>query len=168
MSALFIIDRWLASWHSHSRNFLKQFILCLFKFIFFERTKFERTILIYFTKLPEMLTALSNTKHWLGQINFFSTGSQNRQSILIQRWSSWIYIILFTTVILFLLVYTALGKKSTMVTTTVHSYAMFESLLERYPKTLKCPCSVMSIPMSKFIQIEPRYHQVLNFYSICC
>lgn len=113
-----------------------------------------------------MSTSLGGIKSWIAKTNVFRSDSQDHQTIQIERISSWIFIPIFTASIIVLLIYSGFGIQNRKITLTIDSYTTFESLYKLYPNTLNCPCSIMSIPMSKFIQATPHYHQVSTFWSL--
>ena len=61
-----------------------------------------------------------------------------------------------------LLFYTGLSDQTHLVTVSSPSQTTFEKLSIRYPLTLVCPCSRISIPYETFVTFEPEYHPVCS------
>lgn len=76
--------------------------------------------------------------------------------------STRVYIILFLTSILILLVYTSLSLQMQLVTVAQPSLSTFERLSKDYSLTLSCRCSNPVHTYGKFIQFNPEYHQICS------
>lgn len=104
---------------------------------------------------------------WIRDLNLFKSDASDAETIRIERWSSWIYIVGFLAILSFFSVYTALGQQITTVTVSNPSLASFELLQEKYPATLHCPCSTTSIRRSTFVQAQTTFHQVNQISEQC-
>ena len=108
-----------------------------------------------------LLLFVHRLRHWIGRINLFESGSSEEATIRTQRWSSWIYVVLFLIILSILSVYTAMEDHITTVSIENPSYNVFQSLQQTYPLTLHCPCSVTSNQLSTFVQARVTFHQVM-------
>lgn len=112
-----------------------------------------------------MITALkTRIQNYFVHMNLFYSGSNVEEVIQREKWSTRIYIALFIKTIFILFLLICFGNEAKMVTVKNPSYAMFNALQQQYPDTLQCPCSTISLPYSKFIQIKPKYHQVFIMF----
>lgn len=103
---------------------------------------------------------------WFLSLNFFVDGSTNEETIRKQKFSTKLFIILFTTSLIILVFYSALENQATLVTISNPSYATFELLSQLYLQTLNCPCVNSATEYSKSIQSNFTLHQVWIKYSI--
>jgi hypothetical protein len=108
-----------------------------------------------------MIPCVDRLRQWIRRMNIFESGSVDEETVQIERWSSWIYIVLFIAILEILSMYTGLGHQTTTVTINDPSYTTFESLQQKYPLTLQCPCSITSSQLSTFVQTDVTYHQVI-------
>ncbi|CAF3573537.1 unnamed protein product [Rotaria socialis] len=90
--------------------------------------------------------------------------------ILRGRISTWLYIILLTTIMMIIIIFKVKSSNWTNVTVYSPSIKQYENLYNQYPNTLLCPCSNISIPYDTFIQVTPIQHQVCtsNFVQPWC
>ncbi|CAF3398826.1 unnamed protein product, partial [Rotaria socialis] len=94
------------------------------------------------------------------ELNFFDNYSDDAFDILRGRISTWLYIILLTTIMMIIIIFKVKSSNWTNVTVYSPSIKQYENLYNQYPNTLQCPCSNISIPYDTFIQVTPIQHQV--------
>jgi hypothetical protein len=107
-----------------------------------------------------MLVTMRSVQRWLRQVNLFESDSLDEQTLQHERRSSWLYIALFTGILVSLSMYTGVGSQTSSVTINHPTYGIFEALHQKYPKTLNCPCSHTATQFSKCIQSHVTFHQV--------
>ena len=100
------------------------------------------------------------TERWFQGVNIFKSGTLDQKKLQGERWSSWIYIVLFIAILGALSVYTGLRRQTTSVTVDYPSYSTFKSLQKTYSNTLQCPCSNTAVQYSSYTQIRSTFHQV--------
>ncbi|CAF4381318.1 unnamed protein product [Rotaria sp. Silwood2] len=83
----------------------------------------------------------------------FDNYSSDRFDIIRGRFSTWLYVILLITTMTSIIIFKT--KSSNWTTVTIHSPSkkQYEDLYQQYSDTLQCPCTSISIPYGKFIQI---------------
>ncbi|CAF2727328.1 unnamed protein product [Rotaria sp. Silwood2] len=96
------------------------------------------------------------------ELNVFATGSNDIQIILHQRWSTRVYIVLFAVVLI--VVGTIAGFDVRSIDKIVYSpsQSQFIKLVEKYPKTLRCPCSKIGIAYETFVHTHVKFHHVCS------
>ena len=77
-----------------------------------------------------------------------------------QRISTWLFIILFTTGMIILLLYNSLINTTKTVNIETPTLQQYEHLYSTYSQTLNCPCEKISINYDKFLHIKYQLHQV--------
>ncbi|CAF2577606.1 unnamed protein product [Rotaria sp. Silwood2] len=76
------------------------------------------------------------------------------------RISTWLYIILLTTSMTIITVFTMNASYWATETIYLPSEKQYENLYQQYPDTLRCPCTSISNPYGSFVQVTLRQHQV--------
>ena len=104
----------------------------------------------------------SRARHWLLDLNLFTSGSNDTEILQEERWSTRLYLILMLVSLLVLVSYTALGARIVNETVENPSHTVFEKLQQTYSRTLKCPCSQISIEYQAFFQLKPIFHQICS------
>ena len=97
---------------------------------------------------------------WLQNLNLFESGSQENFTVKLEKWSTRLYLVLLFLSLSFLVFFTAIAEQTVNKLVKNPSYAVFNSLQDRYGDTLKCPCSVIAIEYRTFVTMEPKFHQV--------
>ena len=77
-------------------------------------------------------------------------------------YSTRLYIFLLSIGIVILVFYTSLSIRIQSITVNKPSLSEYERLYARYPSTLICPCTQLSVAHSLIINIKPSYHQVCS------
>ena len=104
-----------------------------------------------------------NLIQWLKQVNLFKNAQKRtEQDIKQQKITSYIYLILFLTSIIVLILYNLLNTE--MVTEKIPNpiSATYEKLEKQYSNALTCPCSMTTIPYQKFMSFDPIFHQICS------
>ncbi|CAF4149931.1 unnamed protein product [Rotaria sp. Silwood2] len=98
----------------------------------------------------------------LSIINFNLFDNHSRDSFEIKRGliATRLFIFLFMITISVLITNTSISVQTITNTIQNPSQMQYQTFLERYSTTLKCPCNILSIPYKEFIQITPIYHQL--------
>ncbi|CAF1269656.1 unnamed protein product [Adineta ricciae] len=76
--------------------------------------------------------------------------------------STRLYIVVFAVSMLILFIFTGVSNQTYVVIVPSPSLITFEQLSNKYPSTLSCPCSQISIPYEKFLSFDPEYHQICS------
>ncbi|UJR12169.1 hypothetical protein I4U23_016346 [Adineta vaga] len=95
-------------------------------------------------------------------LNLFQTRSTNNHKIKKQLYSTRFYIIILIISFPILLSYTLLNQKLITITVQLHSLNQYDNLRMKYPTTITCPCSTISIGYNRFIELNPFYHQICS------
>lgn len=109
---------------------------------------------------------LNCIKYLYTRINLFESGSDDEDTIRKERYSSWIYIILFIGILTILISYTSFTEYTTSVTVEEPSKDAFESLMLKYSDTLQCPCTAAFGDYLAFVELKPIYHQVKYYFTV--
>ena len=110
-----------------------------------------------------MLMAVRAAQRCLFQLNLFESDSLDEETLHNERQSSRIYVALFIIILAILSVYTGVGSQTSSVIIINPSFSTFETLQQKYPKTLYCPCSNTAVQYSTFVQAHTTFHQVGTF-----
>ncbi|CAF3662865.1 unnamed protein product [Adineta steineri] len=98
---------------------------------------------------------------YLKRLNLFKKSDQRAENnIKQQRISTRVYLILLFGSFLTLLLFTSLSTGMVPTTEPKPSLTTYKDLQDKYSKTLKCPCSNVTIPHHKFVSLLPVLHQV--------
>src|SRR5689334_14540100 len=73
-----------------------------------------------------------------------------------------VYIVSLVISLLILTTYTWQLVVTHVVTIQNPSYTNYSMLFVKYPQTLSCPCSTISIPYREFIRMDASFHQVCS------
>ena len=92
----------------------------------------------------------------------FDSESSEAHIIQHERWSTRIYLIVFTICIVSITIGSIISKQITTVSIPSPSQSRYEQLLNSHSYTLQCPCSKVSIPYANFISIDATLHQVCS------
>lgn len=95
-------------------------------------------------------------------LNLFKSESTDPDIVRSQLLATRIFLILFSIALIILLSYTSISIQTKMETVQEPSLAEFQSLQNKYPDTLVCPCSQISIPYDRFVITKPSFHQVCS------
>ncbi|CAF3670945.1 unnamed protein product [Rotaria sp. Silwood1] len=79
-----------------------------------------------------------------------------------QRYTSQLYVVLLCVSILVLIIITSLAPQYNTRTIEFPTITIYKELQNRFPDTLTCPCSQVSIPYERFIELYPSFHQVCS------
>ncbi len=80
--------------------------------------------------------------------------------------STWDYVVLVALFVFILVTYTSLTAQDQTTFVENPSQATYEELLDRYPTTLLCPCSQITIPYGSFVSILLNYHNVYRSFFV--
>ncbi|CAF3921398.1 unnamed protein product [Adineta steineri] len=95
-------------------------------------------------------------------LNLFQTRSTNPHTIRKQLFTTRFYIIILIIIFPILLSYILLNQKSVTVTVKLQSLDQYNNLRMKYPTTITCPCTDISIRYNQFIELNPSYHQICS------
>lgn len=101
-------------------------------------------------------------KQFIIQLNLFNDHSGDPLRIRRNRIASRLYILLSIGTISVLITYTSIPIQTISKNTPPPSQEQYKNLQTQYPDTLRCPCSVVSIPHKEFIEVTPTYHQLCS------
>lgn len=73
-----------------------------------------------------------------------------------------VFLILLILSSAILILYVGLSKRVNVYTVNKPSLEMFEQLQEKYPHTLQCPCTTVSMPYSTVMNIDLKLHQMCS------
>ncbi|CAF1054227.1 unnamed protein product [Adineta steineri] len=125
---------------------------------------FTKLIAIYggipFSHRIRQLFPLVKTK--LINLNLFQTHSTNPHTIRKQLFTTRFYIIILIIIFPIILSYILLNQKSISVTVKLQSLDQYNNLRTKYPTTITCPCTDISIRYDRFIELNPSYHQICS------
>lgn len=108
------------------------------------------------------LFLVDHLKLWFKELNIFESDATDVEIVRQERWSTRVYMVLFFILVIVFFIYGGLGRQIIEVTVSNPSHNTFQSLQQKYPNTLKCPCTNIAIQYQSFIQIQPIFHQVLT------
>ena len=107
-----------------------------------------------------MGTSLSQLRATNTGLNLFESNLNDANVPQQERWSTHLCLVLLTTTLLVLVVYTGSGLKTIHVSIQDPSLEKFEALQLKYAKALKCSYSEIAIKYGRFLQMQATYHQV--------
>ncbi|CAF1033494.1 unnamed protein product [Adineta steineri] len=101
------------------------------------------------------------------ELNIFKQSSNTDRQTKFQRYGTRLYIFLLIGSMIIITIYVFLQKSIQSKTISYPTESQFSQLQKKYPQSLSCPCSSISISYSNFIIIQPQYHQLCrsNFIS---
>jgi hypothetical protein len=103
---------------------------------------------------------LEKVKRSIVDFNLFDKYSRYPYRIRCGRIATRLYVILLTCAISIVIVYTCLAVQKITKTIDWPLQEQYEEFEHRYPSTLHCPCTNISIHYEEFIQVTPMYHQL--------
>ena len=103
-------------------------------------------------------------KSVLQNLNLFPSipPSTDEHQLQNERISSRLFIVLFISSLFILLLYTSLVNVTQTVTIKAPTITQYSQLYSRFPQTLTCPCSTISINYDTFLHVNYTLHQVCN------
>ena len=108
------------------------------------------------SKLGWLIKPLNTLK----TVNLFQSDSNDVETVRHERWSTRLYIGIFSVFTISLIIYAALLSRTITVTISEPSENTFKQLDDHYSDTLKCPCSIVDIQYSDFVQSQVTFHEV--------
>ncbi|CAF4038041.1 unnamed protein product [Rotaria sp. Silwood2] len=97
----------------------------------------------------QRLNLFSDNPFWSPVLNFDE-----------QTLSTRLFLIFISISLLVVIGYASLTVRTHNVTLYKFSISDFERLEARYPSTINVPCTEVSVPFNKFLNLSPRFHQV--------
>ncbi|CAF3867982.1 unnamed protein product [Adineta steineri] len=101
-----------------------------------------------------------NSRKKLIELNIFKQSSNTDRQTKFQRYGTRLYIFLLIGSMIIITIYVFLQKSIQSKTIFYPTESQFAQLQEKYPRSLSCPCSSISISYSNFTTIQPQYHQL--------
>ena len=93
-------------------------------------------------------------------LNLFDNHSEDPFDIRHGIMSTRLYFLMLISGLIILTVYTSRSMQTISNTVSLPSQSHYDILQQQYSDTLKCPCTVISIPYNEIIQVTPAYHQL--------
>ena len=94
--------------------------------------------------------------------NLFDSKSPDHSKQMSERYVTRFYIVTMTIACSILLFYTVFTEKTNTYMVQKPSLTVYEALEKRYPDTIQCPCTQITMPLSKIIYIEATFHQICS------
>ncbi|CAF4133929.1 unnamed protein product, partial [Adineta steineri] len=94
------------------------------------------------------------------ELNIFKQSSNTDRQTKFQRYGTRLYIFLLIGSMIIITIYVFLQKSIQSKTIFYPTESQFIQLEKKYPQSLSCRCSSISISYSNFTIIEPQYHQL--------
>ncbi|CAF1277980.1 unnamed protein product [Adineta steineri] len=94
------------------------------------------------------------------ELNIFKHSSDTDRQTKFQRYATRLYIFLLIDSMIIIIIYVFLQKSIQLKTISYPTEFQFTQLQEKYPRSLSCSCSSISISYSNFTIIQPQYHQL--------
>ena len=91
-----------------------------------------------------------------------ATTANDQDALRTQRISTRVFILLLTAAVIILVIYTSTETINDIKTVTLPSLSRYLELSEKYPQTLSCPCTTISIAYRTFLNISYISHQICN------
>jgi hypothetical protein len=103
-------------------------------------------------------------KYFFQNLNLFPSQppSTDQYELQNERISTKVFIILLTSILTILLLYTSLESVTETVNVKTPTLAQYSQLYAKYPQTLACACTTISINYEKFLRVEYSFHQVCS------
>jgi hypothetical protein len=95
-------------------------------------------------------------------LNLFDTKSRDATTIRREIISTRLFLILFLISISIISLYTSISIHVQTKVMNFPTQIEYEKLLEKYPNSLQCPCTQISILYDDFAKIKPSFHQVCS------
>ena len=102
----------------------------------------------------------------LRTLNVFDSESKDAQIIGRERLFTRVYLTLFSLLMVSLTIYSAQLSRTILVKRSHPTEDQFVQLYARYPNTLTCPCSRVSIQYREFVQSQVTFHEVCQSHFI--
>lgn len=80
------------------------------------------------------------------------------------RWTTRLYIILFSSSMIIFALYALIRPEIVADTIRNPSINDYQQFLQRSSSEIDCPCSIISVPYESFLRLEPSFHQVYFAY----
>ncbi|CAF3831351.1 unnamed protein product, partial [Adineta steineri] len=78
------------------------------------------------------------------------------------QWSTRLYFILLTTIFVILTLYTAIQPQTLTKSFATPSLTFYKNLMNDHNDKLECPCSLISSPYDRYVEIQPIFHQICS------
>ncbi|CAF4373130.1 unnamed protein product, partial [Adineta steineri] len=75
------------------------------------------------------------------------------------QWSTRLYFILLTIIFVILTLYTAIQPQTLTKSFATPSLTFYKNLMNDHNDKLECPCSLISSPYDRYVEIQPIFHQ---------
>ncbi|UJR29659.1 hypothetical protein I4U23_017207 [Adineta vaga] len=99
----------------------------------------------------------------LKQLNLFKNiEKRSEEDIKHQRMITRIYLLLLAGSFLILLLFTSLETEIITITESNPSFTTYNYLQKSYSNTLRCPCSMTTIPYKELMTLSPTLHQICS------
>ncbi|CAF3891451.1 unnamed protein product [Rotaria sp. Silwood1] len=98
--------------------------------------------------------------NWLKPLNVFESYSNDVDVIRLERGSTWVFLVLLLVSLIIVVIYAGSVPRTKIVKTFRPSEDEFKKLCDKFPDTLKCPCSQVAIQYSYFTNIDVKFHEV--------
>ncbi|CAF1573372.1 unnamed protein product [Adineta steineri] len=103
--------------------------------------------------------------HSLRDLNLFKSSLQQQPSdIKQQQWTTRIYISLLALALAILTLYGILSVETKLIQVTKPSLSTVQQLQSQVSlvSSLQCPCTQLTVPYEKLVQLQPFYHQICS------
>ena len=126
------------------------------------------SICILVTISRRVQTMRSTATHSLRILNMFPSKSSinNQHQLQNQRISTRLFIVLLTSSLLILVLYTSLINVTQTVTINQPTLTQYIELSSTHAQTLTCDCRQISINYQTFLQIKYTFHEICNSFFI--
>ncbi|CAF3849088.1 unnamed protein product [Adineta steineri] len=144
------------------------FVKVIFKLLTAKTPRQEQDIPMSFDRFKQMfrnlitllLTTLRNLN--IFPIRSFGSNITRMEAKHLGQLTTRLYLILLLISFVILSLYTAVRPQTLINTYMQPSLDIYNRLLLDHPDSIQCPCSSISIPYGKFIDIEPVFHQICS------
>ena len=96
------------------------------------------------------------------EFNLFTKDSPNPLKSRQGRLASRLYLILFAITLIVLALQTSIAVQTFRETISTPTQTQYLTLYEKYPSTLECPCSIISVAYEEMMELQPTYHQICS------
>ncbi|CAF0868541.1 unnamed protein product [Adineta steineri] len=94
------------------------------------------------------------------ELNIFKHSSNTDRQTEFRRYATRLYIFLLIGLMIIITIHVFLQKSFQSKTISYPTESQFIQLQKKYPQSLSCPCSSITISYSNFTIIQPQYHQL--------
>ncbi|CAF1538405.1 unnamed protein product, partial [Adineta ricciae] len=105
---------------------------------------------------------LVRLKEWILKLNLFKKSSSNEQTLIKELLTTRIFLIFFLCLLILIGIISSLIVYTVNKTENSPDVTKFQYLLNKYSKTLNCPCSKVGVTYSTFVTIDVEFHQVCS------